>query len=53
MGIQASDNLYFQLASAHFGKGAMILTSNRGFAEWVEVFGNPVILTALPNRLLT
>jgi DNA replication protein DnaC len=30
----------------------MILTSNRGFAEWGEVFGDPVVATALPDRLL-
>ncbi len=30
----------------------MILTSNRGFAEWGQVFGNPVIATALLDRLL-
>ncbi|EHP83572.1 IstB domain protein ATP-binding protein, partial [Methylorubrum extorquens DSM 13060] len=31
---------------------AMILTSNRGFAEWGEVFGDPVVATALLDRLL-
>lgn len=30
----------------------MILTSNRGFSEWGEVFGNPVVATALLDRLL-
>ena len=30
----------------------MILTSNRGFAEWGEVFGNAVVATALLDRLL-
>jgi hypothetical protein len=30
----------------------MILTSNRGFAEWGDVFGNPVVATALLDRLL-
>jgi hypothetical protein len=30
----------------------MILTSNRGFAEWGEVFGGPVVATALLDRLL-
>ena len=29
----------------------MILTSNRGFAEWGEVFGDPVVATALLDRL--
>ena len=30
----------------------MILTSNRGFAEWADVFGDPVVATALLDRLL-
>ena len=30
----------------------MILTSNCGFAEWGEVFGDPVVATALLDRLL-
>lgn len=30
----------------------MILTSNPGFAEWGEVFGDPVVATALLDRLL-
>jgi DNA replication protein DnaC len=33
-------------------RGAMILTSNRGFAEWGEVFGDTVVATALLDRLL-
>lgn len=28
------------------------LTSNRGFAEWGDVFGDPVVATALLDRLL-
>ena len=45
-------NLFFQLVNARYEKGAMILTSNRGFAEWGEVFGEPVVATALLDRLL-
>jgi hypothetical protein len=45
-------NLFFQLINARYEKGAMILTSNRGFAEWGEVFGNAVVATALLDRLL-
>jgi IstB-like ATP binding protein/Transposase, Mutator family len=30
----------------------MILTSNRGFAEWGEIFCDPVVATALLDRLL-
>ena len=45
-------NLFFQLVAARYEKGAMILTSNRGFAEWGEVFGDHVVATALLDRLL-
>jgi DNA replication protein DnaC len=45
-------NLFFQLVNARYERGAMILTSNRGFAEWGEVFGDPVVATALLDRLL-
>ena len=48
----AAGNLIFQLVNARYERGAMILTSNRGFAEWGEVFGDPVIATALLDRLL-
>ena len=45
-------NLFFQLVNARYEKGAMILTSNRGFAEWGDLFGHPVVATALLDRLL-
>jgi len=30
----------------------MILTSNKGFAEWGDVLGDPVVSTAILDRLL-
>jgi DNA replication protein DnaC len=45
-------NLFFQLVNARYEKGAMILTSNRGFAEWGDIFGSPVVATALLDHLL-
>ena len=33
-------------------KGAMIPASNRSFAEWGDIFGDPVVATALLDRLL-
>jgi DNA replication protein DnaC len=45
-------NLFFQLVNARYEKGAMILTSNRGFSEWAEVFSDPVVASALLDRLL-
>ena len=45
-------NLFFQLVNARYEKGAMILTSIRGFAEWGELFDDPVVATVLLDRLL-
>jgi DNA replication protein DnaC len=45
-------NLFFQLVNARYERGAMILTSNRGFSEWGTIFGDPVVATALLDRLL-
>ena len=45
-------NLFFQLVNVRYEKGAMILTSNRGFRGWGQVFGDNVIAAALLDRLL-
>lgn len=45
-------NLFFQLVNARYERGAVILTSNRGFSEWGEVFGDTVVAAALLDRLL-
>ena len=45
-------NLFFQLVNACYERCAMVLTSNRGFSEWGEIFGDPVVATALLDRLL-
>lgn len=50
--VPGGGNLFFQLVNARYEKGAMVLTSNRGFAEWGEVFGDPVVATALLDILL-
>jgi DNA replication protein DnaC len=45
-------NLFFQLVNACYERCAMIMTGNRGFGEWAEVFGDAVVATALLDRLL-
>ncbi len=45
-------NLFFQLVNVLYEKGAMILTSNRAFKEWGEIFGDNVVAAALLDRLL-
>lgn len=49
---RAGANLFFQLVSRRYEKGAMILTSNQSFTKWGEVFGDSVIATAILDRLL-
>ena len=49
---QGGASLFFQIVNARYEKGAMILTSNRSFAEWGDIFGDPVVATALLDRLL-
>src|SRR5246127_249359 len=45
-------HLFFQLVSRRYEKGSMLITSNRSVGEWGEVFGDPVVATAILDRLL-
>ena len=45
-------NLFFQLVNARYEKASTILTSNKSFKEWGDVFGDPVVATAMLDRLL-
>ncbi len=45
-------HLFFQLISRRYEKGALIMTSNRSFSQWNEIFGDPVIATAILDRVL-
>jgi DNA replication protein DnaC len=45
-------HLFFQLVSRRYERGSMLLTSNRSVGEWGEVFGDPVVATAILDRLL-
>ncbi|GAC1360110.1 MAG: IS21-like element helper ATPase IstB [Herpetosiphon sp.] len=45
-------NLFFQLVNACYERCAIILTSNRSFGEWGDVFGDTVVAAALLDRLL-
>ena len=47
-----SATLFFQLISRRYERGPMILTSNQSFATWAEVFGDRVIASAIPDRVL-
>jgi DNA replication protein DnaC len=45
-------HLFFQLVSRRYEKGAILITSNRSVGEWGGVFGDPVVATAILDRLL-
>lgn len=45
-------NLFFQLISRRYERGAIIVTSNQSLGAWGDVFGDPVIATAILDRLL-
>ena len=47
-----SATAFFSLVSARYEKGSIILTSNKGFADWGELLGDTVIATAILDRLL-
>jgi DNA replication protein DnaC len=45
-------NLFFQLISRRYEKGSILVTSNQSLGAWGEVFGDPVIASAILDRLL-
>ena len=49
---QASANWIFQVVTRRYDKGSILLTSNRGFADWGQVFSDAVVASAIVDRLL-
>jgi len=45
-------NLFFQLISARYERGSVIVTSNKPFTAWGEIFGDPVVAAAMIDRLV-
>ena len=44
--------IFFQLVSARYERGSIVLTSNKSYGEWGAIFGDPIIATAILDRLL-
>jgi DNA replication protein DnaC len=45
-------HLFFRLVSRRYERGSLLVTSNRPVGEWGSVFGDPVVATAILDRLL-
>ena len=43
--------LLFQVLAERQEKGSVVITTNLGFADWTQVFGDPVMTAALLDRL--
>ena len=51
LGTQGS-NLLFQVISARHERKSTIITTNRPFAQWGEIFDNTTVATAIADRLV-
>lgn len=49
--ITALTSVLFRLLNRRYEKASIILTSNKGFADWGEMFGDNVLATAILDRL--
>ena len=49
---QEATGLFFRLVSQRYERGSMIVTSNKGFSEWGEIFSDLAAATAILDRLL-
>ena len=49
---QQSANWIFQVVSRRYDRGSIVLTSNRGFGDWGQVFADSVVASAIVDRLL-
>src|SRR6266699_3104140 len=45
-------NLFFQLVSARYERASLLVTSNKAFGRWGEVFGDEVVAAAMIDRLV-
>ena len=45
-------NLLFQLVSARYERASLIVTSNKPFGRWGEVFGDDIVAAAMIDRLV-
>ncbi len=49
---QLEASLFFRLVARRYERASMIITSNKSFLDWGETFNDPIIATAILDRLL-
>ena len=49
---QLEASLFFRLVARRYERASLIVTSNKSFLDWGETFNDPVIATAILDRLL-
>ncbi len=45
-------NLFFRFISHRYERASTIITSNKAFSDWTELFHDPVMVTAILDRVL-
>lgn len=45
-------NLFFRFVASRYEKASTVLTSNKAFSDWTEFLHDPIIVTAILDRLL-
>lgn len=45
-------NLFFRFIANRYEKASTVITSNKAFSDWTELFHDPIIITAVLDRLL-
>ena len=49
---KSAASLFFKLISKRYEKASTIITTNKPFEEWGEIFGDEIVATAILDRLL-
>lgn len=45
-------NLFYRFIATRYEKSSTLITSNKSFTDWTELFHDPIIITAILDRLL-
>ena len=45
-------SLFFQLVSSRYEQSSLIVSSNKSFSQWAEIFGDAVAVEAMVDRLI-